>query len=248
MWRRDAGFAILQSPAKQSPSRRIQCFEFTGLFGIPKLKILKHIRDNSGFIQGDKVMKRHILAAALCLASAAGAQAATITFGPTAGSGFGPNIAFNNLTALPSVNSDATFTFSVRGDLDWRHEYVDVSIDGYSLGRVFDNNPNNDAFDFARDRGTQFRQLHTGTAVIEQSVFAGLVADGELDVLFDFSFFVNLFRVGSVSHLSGTITYDSAVDNSPTPAVVPLPASAALLAGGLFGLGALRRRKKAQNI
>ncbi|MQY43262.1 VPLPA-CTERM sorting domain-containing protein [Epibacterium sp. SM1969] len=189
-------------------------------------------------------MKHHILAAALCLASAAGAQAATIAFGPTAQDGAGPNIEFNNLLALPTVIGNATFTFSVRGDLNWFGEYVDVSIDGFSLGRVFDNNPRNDAFDFYRDRATQQTELHTGSATIDQSVFANLVSDGELNILFDFSPLVDWN--GAVRHLSGSITYDAGVDNSIAP--VPLPASAALLIGGLFGLGALRRRKKATRI
>ena len=64
------------------------------------------------------MMKKLILAAVLTVATGA-AQAATITFGPTSRGGSGPNIAFNNLVTPTTVTGDATFTFSVRGDLDW---------------------------------------------------------------------------------------------------------------------------------
>lgn len=189
-------------------------------------------------------MKRTLIAALLLAATASTASAATLSFGPVSRNGSGPNIAFNNLVTPSVVNGDAIFTFSVRADLNWFTEYVTVFLDGVSLGRVFDNNTSNDAFDFDQDRGTQHTRLHTGSATIAQSVFAGLVADGELDILFDFSREVNFQR--SVRHLSGSITYDSTVDSSPLPAAVPLPAPFALLGAGLVGLGALRRRKRAQ--
>ena len=117
-------------------------------------------------------------------------------------------------------------------------EYVDVSVDGFSLGRVFDNNSSNDAFNFPADRGSQNTRTHTGSATIANSVFSGLIADGVLNILFDFSREVNF--LGSVNRLSGSITFDE------TPAPVPLPASLGLLGFGLAGLGALRARRKSK--
>lgn len=195
-------------------------------------------------------MKRILAIAFMAATAATTASAATVAFGPTTARGSGPNVTFSE-TVIPSdVIGDATFMFSVRGDLDWSREFVDVSVDGFSLGRVFDNNSGNDAFDFARDRGNQHRSTLTGTATIANSVFAGLISDGALEILFNFSSPVNygpgFFGSGpSVSSLSGEITYTAAIDNAPAP--VPLPATFGLMGLGLLGLGAVRRKKKAKS-
>ena len=181
-------------------------------------------------------MKKLILAAVLTVATGA-AQAATLTFGPHSGNGTGHNATFNLVTPTALVG-DAVLTFSVRDDLDWRTEFIDVSIEGFSLGRVFDNRRNNDAFNFRNDVGTQYRRLHTGSATISNADFAPLIADGTLSLLFDFSNRVHQLR-GRGRQLFGSITFTEV-------AAVPLPASLGLLGFGLAGLGALRARRKSK--
>ena len=197
-----------------------------------------------------KTVTKHALVAATLLASsAAAAQAATISFGPTFSFADGPNIQFNNLVAPTTAFTDATLTFSVRADLNASSENVNVNLDGLGLGVVFDNNPANDQFDIPGDSGTQHTVEHTGTATIERSVFANLVSDGFLNLSFNFSDNVDYgpFSRGrgpSVFSLSGTIEYGSDFDGAPAP--VPLPAAGGLMAFGLAGLVALRRRKSAK--
>lgn len=176
-------------------------------------------------------MKKLLLAATLA-ATAGTAQAATINFGPSSAGGWGPTINFNGLTAPATIVGDATITFSVQGDLDWSGEYVDVNLDGFSLGRVFDNNTGNDPFNVPGDAGSY--SLRTATATIANTDFAGLIADGLLNLSFNFNAYVNC--CGTVRTLYGSISYEEA-------APVPLPATAGLLGLGLAGFGAIRRRK-----
>lgn len=176
-------------------------------------------------------MKKILLAAALA-ATAGAAQAATINFGPSSAGGSGPVINFNGLAAPTTISGDATIFFSVQGDLNYYTEYVDISLDGFSLGRVFDNNTGNDPFNVPGDIGSY--SLKSASATIANADFAGLIADGLLNLSFDFSGGVNC--CGTVRSLSGTISYEEA-------APVPLPATAGLLGLGLAGFGAIRRRK-----
>jgi hypothetical protein len=180
------------------------------------------------------MIKKFLLAASLLLASTA-AQAASISFGPTSASGSGPTINFSGLVAPTGITGDATITFTVNGDLNSSSEYIDINLDGFSLGRVFDNNSANDAFDFAGDSGNQSQSDLTGSATISNAVMAGLIADGLLNLSFSFSNSVDC--CGSVNKLVGTISY---ADIAP----VPLPASLPFLLAGLGGFGIAARRKK----
>ena len=72
-------------------------------------------------------------------------------------------------------------------------EWIDVALDGYSLGRIFDGNLDNDAFNMgveqdwwgnSYDRGTVWEKVIYGSATIPQEVFSNLVADGKLSTSF----------------------------------------------------------------
>lgn len=179
-------------------------------------------------------MTRIFLAFMLAMVTSA-AHAATINFGPSSAGGSGPTILFNNLVTPTAILGDATFNFTVNGDLNSSNEFVDVSIDGVSLGRVFDNNTTNDPFNFASDIGNQSQSDLSGSATISNAIFAPLIADGILNLTFNFSGPVDF--AGTVNKLEGSITFTEVSS-------VPLPASALFLLSGIFGLGVLRRRRR----
>lgn len=178
-------------------------------------------------------MKTALMATAFVVASTA-ASAATLTFGPTSSTTNGALIEFNNMAAPATIVGDATIEFTVNGDLDSWYEFIHVNLDGLSLGRVLDNDTSNDVFDFANDRGNQSTSNLTGSATISGAVFASMIADGSLDLAFDFGRYVDC--CGVVNLLEGTITYET----SP----VPLPASLPILATALGGLAFVARRRR----
>jgi PKD repeat protein len=78
-------------------------------------------------------------------------------------------------------------------------EWIDVALDHYSLGRIFDGNLNNDAFDMGaeqdwwgdeHDRGTLWGDdtdapsVVYGSATIPQTAFAAIVKDGKFSTSF----------------------------------------------------------------
>ncbi|WP_299475618.1 PEP-CTERM sorting domain-containing protein [uncultured Roseibium sp.] len=172
-------------------------------------------------------MFRSVLAAAMLMV-ATSANAASISFGPTSSNIDNPTISFLNLATPTSITGDAIFTFSVGGDLSAATEHIDVSIDGFSLGRVFDNDPTNDAFNFTNDQGAD-GGVFSGSATIAQAVMAGLIADGLLNLEFKFGTEVNC--CGPVQTLGGQIEFEEVM------AVVPVPAALPLLMAGLALLG-----------
>jgi len=182
----------------------------------------------------DKLMKK-ILLSVLLLASFC-ANAAVISFGPTSAGGSGPLITFDNLVTPTSIIGDAIITLNIKGDFNSVSEYADVSLDGFSLGRIFDNNTANDAFNFTFDVGNQHQSIMTGSAIIANSDFASLILDGLLNLSFNTSSAVDY--KGSVTHLSGTITFNEV-------SAVPVPAALFMFAPALLGFFGLRRKLKA---
>ncbi|MEW6995422.1 PEP-CTERM sorting domain-containing protein [Colwelliaceae bacterium MEBiC 14330] len=143
-------------------------------------------------------------------------------------------ISYTNLVAASTTISDATFTLDIAGDLDSSYENVAITVDGYSLGVVFDNNPNNDIFDFSGDNyvGNHSNYITmTGVATIAQTDWANIIADGLVTIAFDLSSAVNCCS-DPHAFTSGNISYD-----------VPEPSTLAIFALGLIGFGARRLKK-----
>ena len=108
------------------------------------------------------------------------------------------------------ANGPATIRLDTFGDLDsypdlparvedisatehYDIEWIEVALDGYSLGRIFDGNLANDAFNMGveqdwwgdkYDRGSLWEKVVYGSATIPQDVFTNLVSDGKLSTSF----------------------------------------------------------------
>lgn len=174
---------------------------------------------------------------------AGSANAALIEFGPTSSNAMGPEITYTDVVTPTSITGDATVSLSVEGDLDWSSEYIDITFDSFSLGRIFDNDSSNDLFDFSGDEGNQHGSVLSGTATISEADFAALIADGDLDLTFAANPFVDLVKSGFSLKLSGSISFDDSSSSSST--AVPEPGSLALLGLGLAGIGISRKKAKA---
>jgi len=174
-----------------------------------------------------------------CLFAGA-ANAALIDLAPQSTSVNGGSITYTNLITPTDTFSDALFSLSIAGDFDNNNssESVFVSMEGFSLGRIFDNDTSNDLFNFANDDylGSHNNMITmTGEAIIPQANWASIIADGFINITFDLSSGVNCCT-NPHAFTSGNIQFDNI-------AAVPEPASLALLVLGLAGLGFSRKRK-----
>lgn len=131
--------------------------------------------------------------------------------------------------------SNGTFTLNIRGDFDTNSEWINVDIEGFNLGRLFDNNPSNDLFDFATDVGTQYGSPVTTSAIIPLANLTSILADGALRITYTLGPQVNNLQTGEFANAS--ISFENA-------SAVPEPATLTLLSFGLFGLAAARRQAK----
>ncbi len=152
-------------------------------------------------------------------------------------------ISFSGLN--PNPTSAATITFSVRGDFNIPEENVLLSVDGFSFGTWLNTNLGDDTITGpANDIGNQYASILTGTAVIPLGNFSGLVADGSLDFLFNYS---NI--VGNANPSSGLLDLAQVrVQYEAAGPAVPEPGTIFLFGSGLVGLAAWRYRKNSVKV
>ena len=186
-------------------------------------------------------MKKLIVGLMLLISGSA--NAGLITLSSMSTSVDGGSITYSNLIAPSTTFSDAIFTLMIAGDFDNNDasESVTISIDGFSLGTIFDNNVHNDLFNFASDDyvGSHSNMVFmTGQATISQATWASIIADGLISITFNLSSGVNCCS-DPHAFTSGSIAYTSTVANT-----VSATSSLALALLGVAGI-ALRRQRKA---
>lgn len=146
----------------------------------------------------------------------------------------------------------AKFSVTVMGELDYSDEHLrSISIDGYSLGALFNANPNDDLFDndswgdwaynLSDEQNGNANAFYsvapiTATASLSESVIKSLLADGKLDVAFAFGYDSNDYY-NNTSFIRFDLVTDTADGTS-----VPEPSTLALM--GISLLALQRRRKK----
>lgn len=192
---------------------------------------------------------------------AASVQAATVTqtFGVATSNATGPgSIAFTLAGLDPAIESDLAIDFTFFGDLNGFTETFEVFVDNTSFGVGCDFNPTNGNFGtFGLDLCSQANNSLTTTSLLIDSVQAlGLLADGVLEIVFNYSSAVNAFVditnggetrsgvfFGNVQNASfgvgGTVSYEATDFVAP----VPVPPALPMLLAGVLGLGLLRRQK-----
>ena len=145
----------------------------------------------------------------------------------------------------------ATLKLTFMGELDNSNEHLDsIRIDGYSLGALFNGNPNDDLFDNAAwgdmaytlssqtwGNSSAFYSTNaiTATAYLSESLIKPLLVDGMLNISFSFAPDSNNYY-GNTSFIR--------FDLETQAATVPEPAMPALLAGAMLAAGLVRRRSK----
>lgn len=180
----------------------------------------------------------------LMLLFAGSANAGLITLSSMNTSVDGGSIVYSNLVTPSTAFSDAIFTLRIAGDFDNNDasESVTISIDGFSLGTIFDNNVGNDLFNFASDDyvGSHSNYVFmTSTATISQANWASIIADGLITITFDLSSGVNCCS-DPHAFTSGSISFTS---TAPKP--VSTTGSLALALLGLAGIAVRRKRNTA---
>jgi hypothetical protein len=93
-----------------------------------------------------------------------------------------PPLVLSIVDADTNADGDGTLTLSISGDLDdISDEILTVTVEGLSLGTIFNGNPNDDDFDFPGDRPDDCT-VATLSAPLPLSALSGIVADGRIDI------------------------------------------------------------------
>ena len=193
-----------------------------------------------------------LLAGVMFLLPVSQLHAAVITVSDTvtgfADAGANPPNPFSiTFSALPTQSvAGGTLNLVTFGDFDSPMEYIDVTIDGVSFGRLWDSNPLNDQFNGTiadNDIGRQYNAPTGNPAAnltLSKAVLDGILADGTFLIGFSFGPTVsNVFNTPN-EFITATLTYESA-----SVAAVPEPAS--VVAFGLLACcaGLQMRRPRA---
>lgn len=190
--------------------------------------------------------RRLAAAAVVALVAALGTSPAqavpfSVDFGPASSFDNGADFSFD-LAVPTTILGDATLFLTLDGDFNTSDENATISLDGFSLGTVADNNPANDAFDFANDDNPDSNSgsgnPFSGTAIISNADIAALLADGILTVLIETPYAVN----ASTTTVSGSFSFETG------EAEVSEPGALGLLALGLLASGGILRRRNRRRI
>jgi hypothetical protein len=84
--------------------------------------------------------------------------------------------------ADPAASGDATITLEVYGDVNDLDEILVVTLEGFSLGTILNNNPGDDDFDHPTDQGTACEGSYLAQATVALSDLMPIIADGQIEM------------------------------------------------------------------